>query len=52
MKTKAEIKKYLAELKKEMDKDEQEEDFDKKLPCCDFRGLEEQIFTLEWILKE
>lgn len=50
MKSKTAVKKYLAKFKKEMESDEQEEDFYKKLPCCDYRELEVSISLLEWVL--
>jgi hypothetical protein len=45
----AEVKLELRQLLTEK-KADSEEDYDSKLPCCDYRELITRISVLEWVL--
>jgi hypothetical protein len=51
MKTKKQIQDYLKKLREDMANDEELDDSDEKLPCCDFARLEESICMIEWVLE-
>jgi hypothetical protein len=50
MRTKKNIQDYLKKLREDMASDEELENSDEKLPCCDYARLEESICMLEWVL--
>lgn len=49
MRSKKEIEEYLAEIKGYLAEDDLQ-DFDNKLPCCDYARLEEAYNILTWVL--